>query len=482
MSFFEGFKPGDLIDGQYLVLKQLGKGGMGIVYKVKEGSWTNRLFALKILLPEGIRTSQIDKAVLNDLRKRFTREASLCMDLDHPNIVKVVGVRIFEENKVYLLMEYIDGENLSKWLNTHSTGFMRERWKIIADISDALQYAHEKQIYHRDVKPTNIMVAGSGQSRIVDFGLAKSMEQELGERSRLGGLGSGAYAAPEQWRGDPYDHRVDIYSLGIVCIEILMGRRPKNPIPGDILSELRERFNEPVSEVLEKATASAPSDRYHSIKEMFHALEKAQKSSVPIIKTKGDALKAGIRSEKTQDPEIQVTDGKPTKPLGKPAFHRRGSWFFYALLGTSVLVAAMVLADNLFQRQQTPSRIAWPKVISLDTGEFLHPVQSIFVLTPGERILIHAEVENKPDDRSLDVFFEAIFGTINAEGNLAAQYRAPTPHHSKDLIIIEASNDIEHYRKALGIDIQVEDGQMENPPSDINEGYDQQQWKGDLLQ
>lgn len=482
MSFFEGFKPGDLIDGQYLVLKQLGKGGMGIVYKVKEYSSPNRLFALKILLPEGIRTSQIDKAVLNDLRKRFTREASLCMDLDHPNIVKVVGVRIFEENKVYLLMEYIEGENLSKWLNTHSTEFMRERWQIIADISNALQYAHDKQIYHRDVKPTNIMVADSDQSLIVDFGLAKSMEQELGERSRLGGLGSYAYAAPEQWRGDPYDHRVDIYSLGIVCIEILTGRYPGNPVPADILSQLRERINEPILEVLEKATASAPSDRYHSIKEMFHALEKAQKSFAYIVKAKGAAPGAGIRSEKPQEPEMQATDDKPTEPLGRPAIHRRSIWFFYALLGTSVLVAAMVLADNLFQRPQTPSRIGWPKVISLDTGEFLHPVQSIFVLTPGERILIHAEVESKPDDRSLDVFFEAIFGTINAEGNLAAQYRAPTPHHSKDLIIIEASNDLEHYRRALGIDIQAEDGQMKSPLAGIDEEYDQQHWKGDPLQ
>jgi serine/threonine protein kinase len=489
MSFFESFKPGDLIDGQYLVLKLLGKGGMGIVYKVKEFPSQNRLFALKILLPEGIPTFQIKKADLNDLRKRFLHEANSCMDLDHPNIVKVKGVQVFE-NKVYLLMEYIDGKNLSRWLEEHSTGFMEERWQIISDTCNALQYAHEQQIYHRDIKPTNIMVTDSGLSRIVDFGLAKPMEQELGERSKLGGLGSQRYAAPEQWRGGFYDHRVDIYSLGIVCIEILIGRYPENPIRPKILEELRERTSEQISMVLRKAAEIAPSDRYGNIKDMYKDLVNAQQPTSirsPIAPTfeKRDAPIAGIPPARPSEPTIETIDDRRTteKTHSKPTISRNKIGFILALLGTSVIVASAVfLVKSSFEARGTGTRIGEFKIISLDTGEFLHPARSTFVLTSGERILIHVEMDTQPDDQPLEVFFDAVFGAINAEGKLSAQYRAPPLLHSKDIIIIEASNGVEIYRQALGVEIQAEDEQMESPPPGIDERYDQQQWKGDLVQ
>jgi predicted Ser/Thr protein kinase len=201
--------------GKYLIEAELGRGGMGVVYRAHQPS-LERTVAIKLLSsdligdPDGVR--------------RFRLEARAIARLNHPNITQVYDIEE-EENLIYLVMEYVDGESLdgliSKTVLTESRCL-----KIVADIADALHFAHEKGIVHRDVKPANVLMTSDGRVKVADFGLAYLIDRE-GGTTRTGFLvGSPNYMSPEQATGQKIDRRSDIYSLGVVLFRMLTGRVP----------------------------------------------------------------------------------------------------------------------------------------------------------------------------------------------------------------------------------------------------------------
>jgi len=200
--------------GDYEILKELGAGGMGKVYQVRNVI-TDRIEAMKVLLP--------DLASTPDLAARFLREVKLTASLDHPNIC-ALRTAFSNDNRLYMVMEYVEGTTMATKLDMGPLS-VNEAVKYIGQVLSAVSYAHQRHIIHRDIKPANMMLTTQGVIKLMDFGIARSGD-ERGLTMTGTTLGSIGYMSPEQVRGDPVDARSDLYSVGIVLYEFVTGRRP----------------------------------------------------------------------------------------------------------------------------------------------------------------------------------------------------------------------------------------------------------------
>jgi len=277
--------------GPYMVLREIGKGGMATVYEAKLPS-ENAHVALKVA-----HGNQSDF-----LKEEAENLANLVTILDHPNILKILPLPVGksekdyyiardpETNSWYIALEYVNGSSLRDRLNREKRIALREAIEIISQVGSALDYAHSKGIIHRDIKPTNILIKQlpSGKTRVLlsDFGIAKTGTIE-GIR---GTIGTPSYMSPEQARGKDVDYRSDIYSLGVVLYEMLTGRVPFDGAVPDVIHQhihqpppLPSRINpcipEKIERIIMKALAKNPEDRFQSVKEMVTALKVAVKAS-----------------------------------------------------------------------------------------------------------------------------------------------------------------------------------------------------------
>ncbi len=232
----------DSIEG-YEILGEIHRGGQGIVYKAVQKA-THRTVALKVL-SEGAFASPKQ-------RYRFEREIDLVAHLNHPNIVTLYDSGETADGRQYFAMEHIHGVPLDRYLG--AAGFtlgagdrksLKRRLRLFAAICAGVNHAHQRGVTHRDLKPGNILIDASGQPHIVDFGLAKAPgavgSGELAPMTMTGEfMGTLAYAAPEQLKGDPalIDTRTDVYALGVVLYEVLTGRRP-HPAEGSMMDVLK---------------------------------------------------------------------------------------------------------------------------------------------------------------------------------------------------------------------------------------------------
>jgi serine/threonine protein kinase/Tfp pilus assembly protein PilF len=205
---------GSTAAGRYRILGELGRGGMGVVYKA-EDTRLKRTVALKFLPPGMTHDPEV--------KARFMREAQAAAALDHPHICTVYE---FDEadDKTFISMAYIEGRSLKKKLETGPLE-LEEALNIADQVAEGLGEAHKKGIVHRDIKSGNIMVTERGQAKIMDFGLARTTEATMVTREGTT-MGTVAYMSPEQARGDKVDHRTDIWSFGVVLYEMLTGELP----------------------------------------------------------------------------------------------------------------------------------------------------------------------------------------------------------------------------------------------------------------
>ena len=200
--------------GDYEILGELGKGGMGRVYKVRNVI-SDRVEAMKVLLP--------DLAGQKDLADRFLREIKMLASLDHPNIA-ALRTAFTAENQLVMIMEYVEGETLAARVERGPVP-VADALKYMDDALSALSYAHKRNIIHRDVKPSNMMVTPQSLLKLMDFGIARSgNDKNLTVTGTA--LGSLNYMSPEQIQGGAVDARSDIYSLGIALYEIVTGKQP----------------------------------------------------------------------------------------------------------------------------------------------------------------------------------------------------------------------------------------------------------------
>ncbi|MGK5632362.1 protein kinase domain-containing protein, partial [Streptomyces sp. URMC 123] len=265
-----------LIHGRYRLLDLIGRGGMGEVWRARDES-LGRGVAVKCLKPMG---AQHDGSFTRVLRERFRREARVAAALQHPGITVVHDFGEYD-GVLYLVMELLDGRNLSQLLedNRQHPLPVPEIVDIAAQVSAALDYTHRQGIVHRDLKPANVMRLVDGTVKICDFGIAR-LGHDIGFTARLTGtgiaMGTPHYMSPEQIAGSPVDHRSDLYSLGCVLYElatgappfdledawaVLVGHRDTAPEPPRRQRpDLPEQFERIVLDLLAKDPAKRPRD------------------------------------------------------------------------------------------------------------------------------------------------------------------------------------------------------------------------------
>jgi serine/threonine protein kinase/Flp pilus assembly protein TadD len=266
-------RPTKTIAGKYKILEELGKGGMGVVYKAKD-TRLKRSVALKFLPAELTQ----DK----EAKKRFIQEAQAAAALEHANICIVHEVDE-ADGQIFITMSYIDGQSLKDRLKQGPLSIDKAK-EIALQVAEGLREAHEKGIVHRDVKPANIMLTKKEQAKITDFGLAKlSWGIDLTKTSTI--MGTVAYMSPEQVKGEKVDQRTDIWSLGAMLYEMLTGKRPfdkaqehaliysildENPRP---VAELRADIPSHLVKVVDKALAKKAEERYQSMIELIQDIK-----------------------------------------------------------------------------------------------------------------------------------------------------------------------------------------------------------------
>jgi eukaryotic-like serine/threonine-protein kinase len=212
--------------GRYEIIKELGRGAMGTVFLGKDPR-INREVAIKTLKYEEIDTEQLD-----EVKKRFFREAEAAGKLSHPNIVTIFDVG--EDYEIaYMAMELLDGSDLAKYCRKENLLPLPEVIRVVSCVAMGLDYAHANGIVHRDIKPANIMILNNGEIKVADFGIARVMATSKTQTGVV--LGTPSYMSPEQIAGKKVDGRSDLFSLGVVLYELVTGEKPFN---GDSITTL----------------------------------------------------------------------------------------------------------------------------------------------------------------------------------------------------------------------------------------------------
>ncbi len=301
-----------VLEAQYDVEKEIGRGGMGIVYSGRDKR-LKRPVAIKLLPPE--------LAFRSEIRSRFLREAEMAAQLSHPHIVPIYSVDE-REGLVYFVMALVEGENLGTRIARTGLVNPDEARRILREVGDALAYAHSQNTVHRDIKPDNILIDGAtGRTMVTDFGIARAVSE--GSESKLTAtgiaIGTPAFMSPEQSAGDrDIDGRTDLYALGIVAYQMLCGDLPFNatsapallvkhlsekPIPIEQRAMVPPDLARAVRLCLEKN----PDDRFPNARAFVQALETGNVPQLP-----ARAGNAYVQQQQTWQPPANFDPDAPT--------------------------------------------------------------------------------------------------------------------------------------------------------------------------
>jgi hypothetical protein len=338
---------GDGSTERYAVERVIGRGGMATVYLARDRT-LRRSVALKVLAPH----LAADEA----FRARFLREARLAARLTHPNVVQVYDVGE-DERGPFIVMEYVEGETLADDLRRRGPLPPAEVAAIGIQLCAALEAAHAERLVHRDIKPQNILRRPDGQVKLADFGIARSLagtsHTEIGTV-----LGTAAYLAPEQGRGESVTAAADIYSLGVVLYELLTGRVPFSAgslaelllereqaavtPPGELVPAVPAALDALLMSCLAQSAHRRPASATELARELASSLDAA--NTEPHLAAEGlptaEVLPA---TEVLHEPAAPATLHYAPSPVGKARWTRRRG-LLAALLGASVLVLALLLA------------------------------------------------------------------------------------------------------------------------------------------
>ena len=358
---------GKTLNGRYKIQSLIGTGGMAAVYLATD-LILDRLVAIKVL--------RLDFRQNDDAMRRFRREALSATQLTHPNIVGVYDVGQSQEMN-YIVMEYVEGTDLKDYVRQRGALHPIEAVRIMMQIVSAIAAAHQNRIIHRDIKPQNILIDREGNVKITDFGIAVALsDTSLTQTNTL--LGSVHYLSPEQARGGMATIQTDIYALGIVLYELLTGRVP---FDGEsAVSIALKHFQEPLPPVMNpsvmipqslenivlKATAKDPMNRYRSCYEMFQDLKTCldstrlyEKKFVPASFSGETKVLSPISTQKIKpiqsSREIPVVEMDEEKPVKKK---RKWPWVLLLMISVIGIMAFAFL-------HSTPKEVQVPDVTNL---------------------------------------------------------------------------------------------------------------------
>jgi serine/threonine-protein kinase len=290
---------------------EIGRGGMGIVYRAKDRR-LKRQVAIKLLPPE--------LAFRSEIKSRFLREAETAAQLSHPNIVPIYTVDE-QEGLVFFVMAYISGDNLAKRLHERGVLTVDETRRVLREVADALAYAHDRGVVHRDIKPDNILLEqATGRPLVTDFGIARAMDSEGDSRLTATGMaiGTPAYMSPEQAAGErEIDGRSDLYSLGILGYQMLTGEPPflASSTPAMLVKHISER---PIP--VDQRRADVPQDLARTV---MMLLEKEPANRFPSASALVTALDSGVvPTPRSSGTRSRVDEGNT--PRGQEAVSQYG--------------------------------------------------------------------------------------------------------------------------------------------------------------
>lgn len=319
---------GQKINDRYEVIRSIGEGGMANVY-LGYDTILDRNVAIKVLRGD---LSNDEKFV-----RRFQREALSASSLAHPNIVEMYDVGE-DDGVYYIVMEYVEGKTLKQLLKRRGTLTLSEAIDIMSQLTDGMAHAHDSYIIHRDLKPQNIMIKDDGQIKITDFGIAMALNStQLTQTNSV--MGSVHYLPPEQASGKGSTIKSDIYSMGIIFYELLSGSLPfrgdnaveialkhmREPLPS--LREDNPSFPQSIENIIRKATAKNPKNRYDSARSMHEDLltalddermdEEVYQYKYPENENDGKKLKKVVNaSQAKEDDTVQLDDAKKIEATG----------------------------------------------------------------------------------------------------------------------------------------------------------------------
>lgn len=255
---------GTVIDGKYEVLREIGRGGMSVVYLAMD-THLNKQWAVKEIRKKG--SGKNDEIVVNSL----LAEANMMKRLDHPSLPRIVDI-IDNGVTIYVVMDYIEGESLDKILNEYGAQSEERVIGWAKQLCDALGYLHSQKppIIYRDMKPANVMLKPEGNIKIIDFGIAREYkEQNLADTTVLGTKG---YAPPEQYSGQT-DARSDIFALGMTMHHLLTGIDPRNGEPYAPVRQWNPELSEGIEIIIDRCVEPAAENRYQSCSDLLYDLE-----------------------------------------------------------------------------------------------------------------------------------------------------------------------------------------------------------------
>ena len=298
--------------GKYEIISEVGRGAMGAVYKARD-PLIDRLVALKTITGgPGAQANLLD---------RFYQEARSAGTLQHPNIVTIYELG-HEKDTPFIAMEYLEGESLDRIIEQHPVLPLSVKLGYIVRVCEALAYAHQHNVVHRDVKPANIMVTKEGVVKVVDFGIARLTDMSMTQPNMM--IGSRAYMSPQLYKGERADARSDIWAVGVSLYELLAFKRPFTgdseaelmfhiiyEKPEDVLS-LSPECTEELLPIVNKMLEKKSEDRYQSMEDVLHAIE-------PIWKAAQQATVTGLLADCQQ--LVVANDLQRAQTLLRKALH-----------------------------------------------------------------------------------------------------------------------------------------------------------------
>ena len=458
---------GQKINDRYEIIKTIGEGGMANVYLAND-TILDRKVAIKVLRGD---LSNDEKFI-----RRFQREALSVSNLSHPNIVEVYDVGE-EDGQYYIVMEYIEGKTLKQLLKKRETLTLPEVIDIMLQLTDGLAHAHESYIIHRDIKPQNIMILDNGLVKITDFGIAMALNAtQLTQTNSV--MGSVHYLPPEQANGKSATVKSDIYSLGILMYELITG---SVPFKGDnaveiALKHMKEKIPsirkqnptipQSVENIVIKATAKNPRNRYDSVKEMHDDLEVCMEKenakkvtfeypendiddSEPITKKK--------EKNKIEKPDVEYTE-KKEESIEEDILETPKKRNTVILLLTGIVLFLLIIA-GIFWLSSTKEvkDVIVPNVVGKETEKaikeleklgFKYTIESKESDTVAEGLVIRTNPKAGSTRKKGD--------TITIIESLGGEYHYLEDYIGKDYTEIKAKLEL------IGVNVNIEKKDVEN--------------------